>query len=55
VSPEWAKIETEVTVTDPDTSWFQVCTSGGAGQLWLDEFYVGKACEATVLRASVRN
>ena len=38
----WTRIATNVTVTDPSTSCFQVRASGSVGQMWVDDFFVGK-------------
>ena len=43
LTTEWVRISTNVTVTDPSTSCFQVRVSGAVGQLWVDDFFVGKS------------
>jgi hypothetical protein len=39
---DWQKLEANVTVTTVATSCFQVQASGAVGQVWLDDFFVGK-------------
>ena len=43
LTTEWVRISTNVTVTDPSTSCFQVRVSGAVGQVWVDDFFVGKS------------
>ena len=39
---DWQKLEANVTVKTVATSCFQVQASGAVGQVWLDDFFVGK-------------